>query len=353
MDILYWFLPLIIGLGIVTSYEDLKFGKIKNKWITFFVFASIIVNIIMIIMLKDSINRQYYLDFLVNMAISLFIGFLLFYLDTWSEGDGKLFFAYAIIMPLTVYSDAYYPYFPAFNLLVNIFIPYLAYSVLVFILNPDKEIVSDALKELFSLELIKSVIKLFSILWIIGFLLSKMGIQSYFAIYGLGFVAYGLLGIIEKKYKKPVLVAAVSISILRLFFDKSIYNYQFWISFLLITLVYRMIFTSFLRSVIFKTASEKLNKNELKEGMTLAYPIEKKKNKFSLVKRIDDDKKDFFIRSGSVLTEKDIIKIKKSGISFKIPVYKKIPFAHIMFLGVIITILTKGNILIYLINFFK
>ena len=27
-------LPVIIILGIVTSYQDIKFGKIKNKWIS-------------------------------------------------------------------------------------------------------------------------------------------------------------------------------------------------------------------------------------------------------------------------------------------------------------------------------
>ena len=31
--LIYWFLPMILFLGIVTSYEDIKFGKIRNKWV--------------------------------------------------------------------------------------------------------------------------------------------------------------------------------------------------------------------------------------------------------------------------------------------------------------------------------
>ena len=30
--LVYWFLPMVLFLGIVTSYEDLKFGKIRNSY---------------------------------------------------------------------------------------------------------------------------------------------------------------------------------------------------------------------------------------------------------------------------------------------------------------------------------
>ena len=43
--LIYWFLPMILLLGIVTSYEDIKFGKIRNKWIILALAYSIAANI--------------------------------------------------------------------------------------------------------------------------------------------------------------------------------------------------------------------------------------------------------------------------------------------------------------------
>lgn len=361
METIYYFLPLIVALGIITSYEDLKYEKIRNKWITHSILISLIINILIIIYLKDAINKTYYINFLINSLISLVIAFLFFYFDIWSEGDGKLFFAFTIILPLSAYSNWYLPYFPSFVLLLNVFIPYLIYSIFLFLLNPDKEILKKSIKEVFVKKLMKSFLMLFSISWMISILLNSINITSVFLIYASSFFAYfgfeKFQAIINFKNKNEIIYILLSFfCILRMFIDKNILSINFWISFLIMFFMYRLLFSGVSKALIYKTGISYLKKEEIKPGMVLVFPIIRKDNGFFLNKsNIEDEKTNinYIIDNKRKLEENDIVKILKSKINFKIPIYKKIPFAHLLFLGVIFTIIAKGNILIYLVNIFN
>lgn len=48
--LIYWFLPMVLFLGIITSYEDIHSGKIRNKWI--------IAGFVYVIAKKLEIERQ-------------------------------------------------------------------------------------------------------------------------------------------------------------------------------------------------------------------------------------------------------------------------------------------------------
>ena len=62
-----YFLPMIIFLGIVTSYDDIKTGKIRNKWIAFALAFSAVMNIILFL-------TNYATSYaLVMLAINLFV----------------------------------------------------------------------------------------------------------------------------------------------------------------------------------------------------------------------------------------------------------------------------------------
>jgi len=353
MDTLFYFLPVIIALGVITSYEDLKFGKIKNRWITLTVLSSIIINSA-IIYSVGNIYKNYYYDLLVNIIISFVIAVLLFYFEVWSAGDGKLFFAYAILLPLTAYSKSYLPYFPSFALLVNIFVPYLFYVLIKILIKPDKKLFLESLKELFGKEFFLSILKFFSITWVISVFLSIISINNIIITYGISLIVYSFgFGFLEKKYKRTVVSASIFLSLLRLIFDKSVYTISFWGYFLLIVLIYQMIFRSLVQNLLAKSTIEYLSPKNLKKGMTLAFTLIKTNKEISISKKPEEkDSKKIFMSQNKVLEEKDI-KTIKSKIRFKIPVYTKIAFAHIMLIGVILTILIKGNILIYLINLFR
>ncbi|MFA6449649.1 MAG: prepilin peptidase [bacterium] len=113
-------------LGAVAAYEDFRRGKIRNKWIIAGFAGGLILNAAAIIYLKLSvsgagINSAYILKILLNSALAFVCGFALWKLSAWSAGDAKLFAMFAFLTPLDFYSRGYIDYFPAFNLLINIF----------------------------------------------------------------------------------------------------------------------------------------------------------------------------------------------------------------------------------------
>lgn len=131
----YIFLPAVLLLGSVTSYEDCKYSKIKNKWILKgLVWALGVYSILALWLLlsdhltlfykaKNFMSFIYIYDSLINAFIALAIGYLIWYFDLWSAGDAKLFFVFSLLLPLTYYSRSYLPFFPSFALLINVFVP--------------------------------------------------------------------------------------------------------------------------------------------------------------------------------------------------------------------------------------
>src|SRR3989338_10399892 len=102
MNALYLFLPAIIALGLITSYEDVRCGKIRNKWLlislTYFAIALVIT-----LVLNASSWKGYLLVTATNALISLVAGFLLWNYGIWSAGDAKLFFVFNLLMPIRAY----------------------------------------------------------------------------------------------------------------------------------------------------------------------------------------------------------------------------------------------------------
>lgn len=128
-------------LGAVTSYEDMRARKIKNKWILaslgfmffFYVFVFLADDT-----LNASIREDIARDILLNGALSLGAGFALWKANIWPPGDAKLFFAYALLVPLPFYNNGYLPYFPSLALLINIFAAGFIYVTLTTMLSNFK-----------------------------------------------------------------------------------------------------------------------------------------------------------------------------------------------------------------------
>jgi len=181
------FFPAIILLGIVTSYQDFKFGKIKNKWIILSLVYALIVYFIGILFyyFYGELNIEYIIELSTNILFAIFVGFGLWISGIWTAGDGKLFIAYAALIPLSIYSLGYYKYTPSLTLLINIFV--LAFIILlipIFLkikLKDIQKISIDFLKEFFKpSKLFNSVIGLFAIFWIVQLLLSFLGLKNVF-----------------------------------------------------------------------------------------------------------------------------------------------------------------------------
>ena len=121
---IFYFLPMILFLGLVTSYTDIIYGKIKNKHVLIGMIYAIIVNIALIIYYKfiGEINQGYVYELITNAFFSVAAGFILWNLGIWSAADGKLFIAFSLLIPLDVYEFGYEKFFPGMIFLTNIFI---------------------------------------------------------------------------------------------------------------------------------------------------------------------------------------------------------------------------------------
>ncbi len=138
----YLFLPVLFFIGIVTSYQDFKEGKIKNKWIILGLVWGLGIYLLLLIwaflnpFLSQVFSREftfilpsYILKVFINSAIAIIFGYLLWHFDLWSAGDAKLFFVFTLLLPLRYYWWTALPYFPSFVLLINIFIPVLFFLI--------------------------------------------------------------------------------------------------------------------------------------------------------------------------------------------------------------------------------
>ena len=126
----YLLLPMLFLVGMATSYEDIKYGKIRNIWIILgFGWAVAIYALFFArdLFLGSSVHLLFLAKSLLNGFIALFAGFLLWRAKKWAAGDAKLFFVFSLLLPVAYYRESYLPFFPSFALLINIFIPLLLF----------------------------------------------------------------------------------------------------------------------------------------------------------------------------------------------------------------------------------
>lgn len=126
---------MILFIGCVTSYEDVKTSRIKNKWIfiglayAFFIYTAIFIICRLnagICPLMHNFDR-----WCINLLISIVVAYLIWHVKIWGAGDAKLFIVYAALIPLDRYSNIYFDYyFASLLLLINIFLPATAFLFL-------------------------------------------------------------------------------------------------------------------------------------------------------------------------------------------------------------------------------
>jgi hypothetical protein len=181
MDITPFFLPMIIIVGVATSYEDTRGRGIRNRWIVLSLAYSIAAMAIIVVWLLASgsdIIYGYFLDYAVNLTIALGFGFVLWKFRIWAAGDGKLFFAYASLIPLSSYSIGYVSVFPSFILFINSLVIAFFYVVAALIADTSCRKKIAAIKEtLRPRSLAKAIISLFGLSSVVTYGLSLVGVN--------------------------------------------------------------------------------------------------------------------------------------------------------------------------------
>jgi hypothetical protein len=125
-----FFLILIAVIGITVSFEDIKFGRVRNKFIVKGLIAGLIGYLLLLAfaLLSHRLKIIYFRDAFRNICVSWLIAYFIWYAGLWSAGDAKLFMLFSFLLPLEYYGD-HNPifFFPSFILLVNAFIFVLAF----------------------------------------------------------------------------------------------------------------------------------------------------------------------------------------------------------------------------------
>ncbi|MBU1500325.1 prepilin peptidase [Patescibacteria group bacterium] len=127
-------IPLLV-IGVMTSYSDIKYGKIKNIHLLWgFCYALLLYSFLIYysyFVIHQSDNLKYVVELLINGTIAFVVGYLLWHFNLWAAGDAKLFPIYSLLIPLEIYSKNYIRYFPSLILLADTFL----FICLVFLLK--------------------------------------------------------------------------------------------------------------------------------------------------------------------------------------------------------------------------
>ncbi|MFA6217179.1 MAG: hypothetical protein WDL87_05980 [Candidatus Omnitrophota bacterium] len=376
MDFL--FLAILFILGAITSFDDLRIGKVKNKYIIYGALSGIICYCILaakIIFFHAPVIFPVSI-FLKNVAISCTVSFFIWYFGFWSAGDAKLFMLFSFLVPLHYYGDSYpIPNFPSFILLANAFsIVFLFIILEIFIklvlqlfvflkgisliqLN-FKASITYAVERINLLNVHKkdyakialgylSIFMFMNIIRLIGFMKAQSRFSSLFGIICI-IISFGFQKLTVLFKKKNVIIATTALNIVFLaiivFEAKDIPRviqglFQNFTFFLLACTIFSILIQSFLNTREVK----KIKKDDLRKGMLLSHESMIKICEIFKIKGVNEK----FYPDG--LTEEQAAYIKEIGLNepglSEISISKTFPLTPFIFIGVFLTILKKGVIL--------
>ncbi len=315
----------ILYFGWATSREDLKYGKISNENILVMIsigFFLFLLKIFLFLILGGKPNSSYIIDYLTNVLIMAFSVFYLWKGKLLNAGDSKLILAYTFLVPVNFYHYGYVKFFPGTALLINIFTPifiYLSFLALKYSSLEDK---LNALKKAINLKLILfAYIAIIAFMWLVRVIIPFFKTRYNFS---LSIILIFLIMILLSKLKKSKYFI-IAVFLLRMVFKDfpSLYELKFD------TLI--IFFLFFIRAFLVNLASVTFKKQvkveELEVGMELL---------------LDD--KNLGGKKVTLKNRKALIKaLKERNIKY---VEVKVPtaFAHFVFLGVLLTLLFRGDI---------
>ncbi len=353
-----WFLPAILFLGFITSYTDIKEGKIKNKHLIIALIYSAIVYFILTCQANGQVRMSYFIELGVMSLISLTAGFVMWHIGIWTAGDAKLFSAYSLVVPLSTYKYGHIPYFDSLNLLINTFLPIFLFLLGVLLFKTSLKQKSKFIKKAVEPKTILMVsLSLFALLWVMNLVtkLFNFQIPSIIVIP----ILFIILMILEEVKIFKLIYITAGISILRLVLDHSVYSLAFVKEFLWFIFLF-LILRFFIIRMGFHIFTKEVDIDLLEEGMTPAEAIylergEYKKKRFmffSLFEQVDMAiKKNYLFNPAEALSKEDVIELKKVSkkLGFEhLRIQQTLPFAPFLFFGILLTIGIQGNLFAFL-----
>ena len=365
MDVMYFLmLPAVLIIGLVTSYEDIKRGIIRNE----FIIASLIYSFSMLFIVAvvfyvqgKPLSTFYLTQSVFNIIFALFAAVVIWLSGLWSAGDAKLFIAYAALLPLSVYHSDFIAYFPAITIIINTFIPIMLFYATVALIRTNtkqkKAVIKSFIKPRIFLE---SLLFAFAFSWL-GSLFFRHTIQFHITYVNSIFllIAFPFIAILffDKILKISPRKISIVISLTALVADyQEIFSIGFLQKFALLAIIF-MIIRHFILNLSFEAFSYPIYIENLKPKMLVAENFSYENQKYSK-KRINQvgflsraaQKSESFLFTDFLngLSERDIKKIKKLHSQGRIKehtirVFHTTPFAPFLFFGVVITLIFNGS----------
>jgi len=370
-----YFILGIMFIGIITSYTDIKYGIIKNKILLIGIIYTIILNLIIFFSLREVNVRAYY-HYFTNSIFILILSFILWYVGLWTAGDAKLFFVFNLLTPPFFMDINYKGYFYGFTYFINIFGVLFIFLLYKVIRKIKKNEFIYSFKKAFSP---KNVLYLSMFVFSFGVIFKyfpSIFLNNFFTMIVFFFLLYSILQFI---LGKKLIFLVIGIGLFRIYSEhEQMLTSSFWISFSL-QLLFFILFRFFLLRLSYFAFTKKIKIDELKDRMFLAediIPVKVKELNETRRKELEKDGNplisyqksrvenltffeylqnkyfkqiDYDKRKG--LTEKNLEWFRKNRKRFlfdEIRVYETMPFAPIIFIGILISISIKGNIFAFI-----
>ncbi len=325
---------LILFFGWKTSEEDIKYGRIRNDYVLLMIFLGLvlfILKVVIYLIFAGVPNKFYIVDYLTNLLLMTFFVFSLWKGKLLNAGDSKLLIAYSALIPINFYKYGYVRFFPGTALLINVFTPiflYLSYLAFKGTSNKDK---IKALKKAVNLKLIiMGYLTLFAFVWLI-----KVSIPAFRTKYpfSMSIILIVLLMIVLWKLKKLTSLIILSLVILRFAFGQ--FPDLNEIKYVSIVILFLFLIRTFFVALAEVSFTERVKISKLEPGMVIVKSKKAKEGKKS--------KKAETVRVTFKNKSRLISSFKSKGVLF-VKVKTTTPFAHFAFLGVLLTILIKGDL---------
>lgn len=361
----------IVVFGAIISYEDIMKKRIRNKYLLYAIIYSIVLNIIYVF-LEGSL--PYLKAFFINSLFSLFVGFLLWYVHLWTAGDGKLFFTYSLLVPLTTYINQSATFFPAYIILVNTFVPLFIVLFIKILVQSKKEEKIKAFKFMTNpYTIVQISLVLFGFVWLLSFPLSLVKIPpNYFInILLLFFVMQVVAKVSEKYFHMRITYVSFLLVVARIIFEfDRVVTFAFAKQFFYVLASY-LVLRHFVLRLGFYGNSKSVRIEALKAGDV---PMEKlvaqakssEKQKYGknemffsdIIGMFNKEQSPVFGREAKGISPEQVVELQKLHKSGKLEftellIHQTLPFAPFMFVGVLLTLIAHGNIFVFLIMFFS
>lgn len=356
--IIYWFLPAIILLGIVTSYEDLKNNRIRNKWIVWaLVYAIALYHFLYLFFRIYPLDITHFYSLLLNGILALFVGVLLWFLNVWTSGDAKLFFVYVLLVPPFFTLGSVHLYFH--EMLINTFIPIALYLVFSAVEKTSLQEKLLSMKRVFSFKsLLTMVLLVFTLTWPVAYMLSLTGSPGFV----IPIVLVIALFFQQKKSLSSgkIMNVLIFLSVLRLLFDNTLLTFQGWTQFFWL-IIFFLLIRLFVLALPHGAFSKKIPVKEVKVGMIPAELIYKSKERYKSQKipfgfMKFPKKHDYLFKpKPEGLSEEDVKKLKSIPHSKldHVTVQETISFAPFLFAGALLQVFLHEDILSLTITLFN